>query len=244
MRTVRLLIAFQGTRYEGWQSQKKGSTVQEIFEKHLRRICKEPVTVIGCSRTDSGVHARGFVAHFKTTSALPDPKIKAALNFYLPKDIAVQNAKTVSADFHARFHAKSKIYVYQIYNHPTRPVFEEPYVYWYPFELDVPGMKKAAAFFKGRHDFAAFRDGDREMKTTVRTIKKITVSKKKDILEIAVEGDGFLMHMVRIIVGTLIWVGQGKLAPSKIPSILHAKKRAVAGPTAKAQGLTLLSVKY
>lgn len=243
-RTVRLLIAFQGTRYEGWQSQKKGSTVQEIFEKNLSRIFKTGTPITGSSRTDSGVHAKGFVAHFKTTSKLPDAKIKDALNFYLPKDIAVLAAKTVKADFHARFHAKSKIYSYLIYNSKTKPVFEEPYVYWYPFSLDLPKMKKAATYFKGRHDFAAFRDGKQELKSTIRTIKKITIKRQGSIIEIQVQGDGFLMHMVRIVVGTLLWVGQNKIPASKISQILSSKNRSLAGPTARSQGLTLLKVLY
>ena len=137
MRTVKLVIGFQGTRFEGWQSQRKNNTLQEIFERVLTGIFKAKTPIVGSSRTDSGVHARGFVACFHTQSKLPDAKIQTALNFYLPKDILVLSAKTVHPGFHARYHAKSKVYQYDIWNSRTRPLFEEPFVLWHPQELDV-----------------------------------------------------------------------------------------------------------
>lgn len=246
MRNVKLVTGFQGTRYEGWQSQRtKGNTLQEIIEQALERILKERVDLVSSSRTDSGVHALAMPAHFRTKSTLADPKLKAALNHYLPHDIVVSSAKTVKDSFHARYHAKSKLYRYSIWNSRTRPLFEAPYVLWYTGKLDVAKMRRAARHLVGRHDFTAFWDraGD-EPKGTVRTVKRIAVTAKKPLIRIEVEGDGFLRHMVRVIAGTLIEVGRGKMKPDAIPGILNSKNRKQAGPTAKAMGLTLIKVKY
>ena len=245
MRTVKLVIGFEGTRYEGWQSQRKGNTIQEAFEKVLLRILKEKTHLISSSRTDSGVHARGLVAHFKTNNALPDIKLKHALNFYLPKDILVYSAKTVCDGFHARFHAKAKIYRYDIWNSFTRPLFDAPYVLWYPHPLNVSLMKKGAACLKGKHDFSAFKDsGDDQTKSHVRTIKRLSINKSKNLIRIEIEGDGFLRHMIRVIVGTLIQVAHKKIPPKRILDILKSGDRKKAGPTSKALGLTLVKVKY
>jgi len=245
VRTVRLEIAFVGTAYEGWQSQRKGKTVQETVERLLERILKEKVPVTASSRTDSGVHARGLVAHFKTKSALPDIRLREALNFYLPKDIAVLSAGTVGSDFHARYGAKSKIYRYQIWNDPVRPVFEAPFAFWSPTPLDVAEMRKAARHLKGRHDFSAFCDMTADpRKTHVRTVKRLVLSKKGPLITLEIEGDGFLTHMVRIIAGTLIQVGRKQIPAARVPKILRSKDRKLAGPTAKAHGLTLVKVKY
>lgn len=245
MRVVKLVIGFEGTRYEGWQSQLKGNTIQEVAEKALASVVGQKTNLISSSRTDSGVHALGMVAHFKTLSVLPDPKIKAALNYYLPKDILVLTAKTVPPDFHARYKAKSKLYRYDIWCGRTRPLFEAPYVYWYPNRLDVALMKKAARHFVGRHDFSALTDrGGDDRKTTIRTIRRVSVQKTGVRIRIEVVGDGFLRHMVRILVGTLMEAGKKKIKPSTIPEILRSKDRKKAGPTAKAQGLTLVRVRY
>jgi tRNA pseudouridine38-40 synthase len=244
VRTVKLVIGFQGTRYEGWQSQKKGNTVQEIFEKFLKKILKEETDLISSSRTDSGVHALGLVAHFKTKSALPDQRIKEALNFYLPKDILVHSAKTMPADFHARYHAKSKLYRYDIWNRPTRPLFESPFVLWYPYPLDVKRMKEAAVHFKGKHDFSSLQDKGDEKKNFVRTIKRLSIRKEIGVIRIEVEADGYLRHMVRVLVGTLMEAGRKKISPKNISQILRSKDRSQAGPTAKPHGLMLVKVKY
>lgn len=243
-RTVKLVIGFEGTRYEGWQSQRKDRTIQEVFEKILARILKEKTHLASSSRTDSGVHALGLVAHFKTKNSLSDHKIKHALNFYLPRDILVHSAKTVPNSFHARFHAKSKRYRYDIWNSPTRPLFEAPFVLWYPHGLSLALMRQAASYLKDRHDFIAFKDRGDEKENSVRTIKRIVIKKNKELIRIEIEADGFLRHMIRIIVGTLIEVGRGKISPRKVKNILHSKDRSQAGPTAKAQGLTLVRVRY
>jgi len=243
-RTVKLLIGFEGTHYEGWQSQKKNKTLQELIEKQLSRILKEKTNVISSSRTDSGVHARGLVAHFRTQNTLQDKKIKDALNFYLPKDVVVFSAKTVSNDFHARYTAKSKVYVYEIWNAPTRPLFEAPFVLWLPHRINLSRMKQAAKPFIGRHDFGAFRDKGEKEKSAVREIKQLRIRKNKSMIRIKIEASGFLRHMVRIIVGTLIEVGRNKISPEAIPQMIRSKDRTQAGPTAKPHGLTLLKVKY
>ncbi|MGH7197645.1 MAG: tRNA pseudouridine(38-40) synthase TruA [Candidatus Omnitrophota bacterium] len=244
-RTVKLIIGFQGTRYEGWQSQKKDSTVQEVFEKALAEILKKKTHLVGSSRTDSGVHALGFAAHFQTKSRLPDVTLKRALNFHLPPDILVKSAKTVRRGFHARFHAKFKVYRYDIWNDETRPLFEAPYVLWHPQPLKVDRMRLAARYLKGKHDFKAFQaSGDDRKGGTARTIRRISLTKSRELLRIEIEGDGFLRQMIRIIVGTLLDVGRGKMSPKKVPEILRSKDRRKAGPTAKAHGLTLVRVEY
>ncbi len=246
MRNVRLALGFIGTRYEGWQSQKKNKTIQEAFESNLSKILKEKIAVVGCSRTDSGVHAREFVAHFKTSSALPDDKITDALNFYLPKDIVVFQSKTVSPKFHARFDAKSKIYSYKIWNSRVRPLFEESFVLWQPGKLEVSKMRIAAKILVGRHDFSSFMDSQakEEIKDAIRKIIKIQILKKNELIEIQVEGNGFLRYMVRVVAGTLIEIGRGRRQPYEMTSILKARDRRKAGPTVPAHGLTLIQVKY
>ena len=245
MRTVRLVIAFQGTRFDGWQSQRTGKTLQEIFEKQLVRILGEKTNLHSSSRTDSGVHAKGLVAHFKTKNALPDAKIQAALNFYLPQDVLVVSAKTMSADFHARYHAKSKTYEYLIWNSPIRPAYDmAPYCLWHPSPLNLVKMRQATKVLVGKHDFSAFRDSGDDERDPVRTIYSILIRKTGARLSIQVRGDGFLRHMVRILAGTLIQVGRAKLPIQDIKSARDAKNRKKTGPTAKAHGLTLLKVQY
>jgi tRNA pseudouridine38-40 synthase len=245
MRTVKLVIAFQGTRFDGWQSQRTGKTLQELFEKLLERILKEKTDLVGSSRTDKGVHAQGFVAHFRTKNRLPDAKIKDALNFYLPEDVLVRSAETVSAGFHARYHARSKTYEYLIWNDRTRPSYDlAPFILWCPSKLDTRKMSQAARFFIGRHDFSAFRDSGDEEKDATRRIASLTVRKKGQKVSITVKADGFLRHMVRVIAGTLIEVGRGKLPIKDIKSLIASKNRKKSGPTAKPHGLTLLEVRY
>lgn len=243
MRNIKILIAFQGTRYLGWQSQRNGKTIQEIFEACFHKIFKEKINIHGSSRTDAGVHAKGFVANFKIKSRVSEPHIKNALNHYLPSDIVVLSAKRVPDSFHARFSARSKTYQYEIWNHRTRPVYDKAlHVLWATQKLDVRVMRKAAKFLVGKKDFNAFRDSGEENRETVRTLKRITISKKGALITLKITGDGFLKHMVRVIVGTLIEVGRKKILPEAIPTILKSKNRRLAGPTAKPLGLTLLKV--
>lgn len=244
MRTVKLVIGFDGTRYAGWQSQRKGNSIQEMLESNLLKLFKEKTSLVSSSRTDAGVHARGMVAHFKTKCVLSDLKIKRALNYYLPKDILIYSSRTVSDKFHARYDAKSKLYCYDIWNSPLRPLFESSYVLWFPKNLDINKMKKACAFFKGQHDFSAFCDKGDPKESYVRCIKRIRIRKIKSIIRIEVEANGFLRHMVRVIVGTLVEVGRSKMNFNNIQDILKSKDRKQAGPTIKPKGLTLMRVKY
>ena len=245
VRNIRLFIAFQGTHYAGWQSQRNGKTLQEIFEASLAKILKEKTVLHGSSRTDAGVHAKAFVAHFKTKTYLTDSKIKDALNHYLPKDVVVLSAKTTEDSFHARFDAAFKTYQYEIWNHRTRPAFDKaPFALWMTQKLDVKLMRKGAKALLGKHDFNAFRDSGKEERQTVKTLKRLVITRKSQTILIKITGDGFLKHMVRIIVGTLIDVGRKKIPPQKIPAILRSGDRRLAGPTVKSHGLTLLKVTY
>ena len=229
----------------GWQSQRNGKTIQEIFEAILAKILNEKVNIHGSSRTDAGVHAKGFVAHFTTKSRLTDTKLRDALNHYLPRDIVVLSAKTMRGPFHARFMATSKTYEYCIWNHPTRPSYERaPFVLWVPRKLNVSLMKKAARHLVGKHDFNAFRDSGEEDRRTVKHLKKCSVSKSGPLISIRVTANGFLKHMVRIIAGTLIDVGRGKLFHGHMITLLKSKDRKKSGSTIKPHGLTLLKVGY
>ncbi|MEI8345765.1 MAG: tRNA pseudouridine(38-40) synthase TruA, partial [Candidatus Omnitrophota bacterium] len=227
-----------------WQSQKSSDAIQDVFEKILSRIFKRPVSILGSSRTDSGVHAEGLVAHIRVDRIIKDPTLKKALNFHLPKDIVVKSVRTVADDFHARYHAKSKIYRYRIWNDSTRTIFEAPFVLWCSKRLDLGLMRRAARLLIGRNDFGAFKDDKDKTRTNVRTLKRIVIRRDGPRVTLGFEGDGFLTHMVRVIVGTLMEVGCRKILPERIGEILKSKNRTLAGPTAPACGLTLVKVKY
>lgn len=245
VRVVKLVIAFQGTAYGGWQSQLTGKTLQEIVMAALARALNEKVHVQGSSRTDSGVHAQAFVAHFKTKSLMTDEKILRATNYFLPGDIVIRSALSTKASFHAQYSAKGKTYQYVIWNSRVRPPYDvAPYALWKPVPMDVARMKLAAKYLVGKHDFSAFRDSGEEEKDPVRKVKSLKIVKTGSKITITVVGDGFLRHMIRVIAGTLIEVGRGKLAPTDVKRILLSKDRKQAGPTIKAQGLTLLKVHY
>jgi tRNA pseudouridine38-40 synthase len=245
LRTVKLVIAFQGTRFDGWQSQRTGKTLQELFEKNLSRILKEKVDVVSSSRTDSGVHARALVAHLRTRRALPASKIKAALNFYLPPDVLVRTAAEAASSFHARYRAKSKTYEYRVWNSSTRPAYDlAPHCLWFAARLDLARMRRAARVLVGRHDFSAFRDGGADERNPVRRVHSLVIRKQGPRVSLRIRADGFLRHMVRVIAGTLLDVGRGKRTPASVHAALRSKDRRLAGPTAKAHGLTLLKVHY
>lgn len=243
MRVIRLDLGFAGTRYEGWQSQGRGKTIQEVLEKALSTICSHTVSVIGCSRTDAGVHAAHYVASFRTRSKIPAATLVRALNHHLPEDIVIFKAADAKPSFHARFSAKSKTYRYRIWTGKTRPLFDAPYMLWFSHgRLNVPRMRRAAKPLLGTHDFRAFVDQGGEAKSTVRKISKLTVRKLGKELQIDVTGTGFLKHMVRVIVGSLLEVGRGKENVEFIRQALQSKIRAEAGPTAKTYGLVLIKV--
>ena len=246
MRTIRLAIQYDGTDYSGWQSQKNGRTVQEAIEKALHRITGENIPLCGSGRTDSGVHAYGQIAHFKTRSGIPVNGFKMALASYLPDDIVVIRVEDAEASFHARYDAKEKWYRYTICNSN----FVDPLVRRYtgkcPFPLDIKKMRLGAKPLLGKHDFRAFKTvdtGDEERKT-VRTIKKLSIKKRGEIITIDMIADGFLYNMVRTIAGTLMEIGRGKMKAQEMKNIIEKRDRRLSGPTAPAEGLCLMEVKY
>lgn len=241
---VRLTISYDGTNYCGWQIQKNGITVEEIINRELTDLLKEDITVIGASRTDSGVHAMANIAVFDTNTKIPAEKISFALNQRLPDDIRIQKSEQVADDFHPRYCNSTKTYEYKILNRRFPDPLNRLYTHFVYMPLDVDKMKKAAEYIVGEHDFASFCSAGSQVKTTVRTVYRLDVDKKDDIITIQISGNGFLYNMVRIIVGTLMKVGLGVYPPEHIKEIIDAKDRYAAGPKAPARGLTLVEIKY
>ena len=246
IRSIALLTEYDGTRFSGWQSQSNGRTVQHVLESALEGLFDHPVKVTGCSRTDSGVHALGHVSHFEARGSIPTERIPYALNAVLPDDLVVRYAKEVPVDFHARYDACAKRYVYRIRNTRCRPVLDRATVSHEPRPLDVDAMVAAAAFLIGRHDYYSFMAAGSTAKTTVRTLYDIRICRdlKDSVIAIHVTGDGFLYNMVRILSGTLLYAGLGKILPEDLPGILAARDRRQAGKTLPARGLTLEAVFY
>ncbi len=245
MRNIKLLIEYDGTNYLGWQVQPRGPTIQGILEEKLRLLTGQSVQLFGSGRTDSGVHALGQVAHFKTHSQMDVHTIQRALNGLLPHDIVIQKAEEVGEGFHARKHSKSKIYEYRILNRNLRSAFDRGYVWHIPQKLDLAEMKKAARSLLGEHDFSAFRTVGSVTRTTVRKVIRAEWKRGRDgLIRFEIEANGFLKQMVRSIVGTLVEVGKGKMKAGDIRKILNSRDRKEAGPTAPARGLFLKEVKY
>lgn len=244
MKRVKLVVAYDGTNYSGWQLQKNAVTIEQKLNEALSELLGEEIVVTGASRTDAGVHSLGNVCVFDTNTRIPAEKISFALNARLPEDIVVQDSCEVNADFHPRAGKSSKTYEYRVLNRtfpdPTRR--RDTYFYHYP--LDVAAMQKAASLLEGEHDFKSFCSVHAQVETTVRTIYNCTVGKDGDIIKIRVTGNGFLYNMVRIIAGTLIEVGAGKRAPEEILEMLERTDRCSAGPTAPAHGLTMIGIHY
>ena len=244
MRNIKLTIAYDGTSFKGWQVQKNGRTVQEEIEKAIKKVFGKKCTLYGAGRTDSGVHAKGQVANFKTSSRVPINKIAIALNSHLPESISILKAEEVKESFHSRFSAKKKRYQYLIHNSAKRDPFTERYAWGVSYLLDVPLMRKEAKILMGKHDFKSFQASDKREGSSVREISSIKVTQKGTSITVDIEGDGFLYNMVRNIVGTLVDVGRGYLPAGSMKRILDKKNRKEAGPTAPAKGLVLLRVKY
>lgn len=244
MRNIILIIEYDGTNYAGWQIQKNSKSIQGTLEAALKRIAGEKVKLISCGRTDSGVHAKGHVANFKTNSKIPLVNLRRGLNSILPRDIVIKEAKEVPADFNSRYDAKSKVYRYTILNRPYPAALYRDYFYYVPYKLDLNLMKREAQFLLGRHDFKSFQAADKKERSSIRTIKKLKIERKGDFIEIKIEADGFLYNMVRNIVGTLIEIGRGRFKPGSMEKILGVRNRDLAGPTAPAKGLCLVEVKY
>jgi len=245
MRNIKLTIEYDGTNYHGWQIQKNGITVQETIEKAISKLLDNHVGIVGCSRTDVGVHAYGQIAHFLTNSSIPGDKFSYAINNLLPDDIVIKQSEEVSEDFHSRYCAKGKKYRYLIYNEAHASAIMRNRAYHVRPQLDFEKMKNAALYFNGKHDFAAFQATGGQVRSSVREIYSIDIFKKEDnLIAIEVSGNGFLYNMVRIIAGTLIYVGIGKIAADEIPKIIESLDRTRAGKTAPAEGLYLMEIYY
>ena len=249
-RRILLITAYDGTNYCGWQVQKNGETIEGVLNRELSRLFGAEIAVIGASRTDSGVHALGNVAVFDTEARMPADKVAYALNSRLPGDIRIQRSLEVPPDFHPRKTACVKTYEYRILNREFELPSERLNSYFFRRELDVERMKAACPYFFGEHDFKSFCSIHTQAETTVRTIYSLEVLEEElpDLggrrIRIRVTGNGFLYNMVRILAGTLIQVGLGAYAPEDMEPMLMACDRQAAGPTAPAQGLTLIGMKY
>jgi len=255
MMRIRLTIEYDGTLYGGWQVQPNAVTIQEVIEDALRRITGEAVRLTAAGRTDAGVHALGQVAAFSTRSAHPPRVFLKALNSMLPRDIRIREAVEVEEGFHPRYDARSKRYIYLIDLSAIQTPFLYRYAWHIPFSLDIGAMEEAGGYLLGRHDFSSFRGSGCGAKSPVREIFSFRLDVVDDLdmfglplrgrlLRIGVEGDAFLRHMVRNIVGTLVEIGRGKVAPREMPGIMKAADRRLAGPTAPARGLFLERIDY
>ena len=243
MRNLKLTIQYDGTRYCGWQKQPNSSGIQGTIEYAIYEITKEKVNITGSGRTDAGVHALGQVANFKTRSSIPANRFPDALNAKLPKDISIIDCQEVSEDFHSRYSATGKIYRYLIYNKPYRSPLYKDTSYHVRYDLDIQKMRSEAKSLLGTHEFKGFMSSGSSVKDTVRTIHNITIEESGDLIVLEVEGNGFLYNMVRIIVGTLVDIGRGRIDKS-MEEIIASQDRGEAGHTAPAHGLFLKKVDY
>lgn len=247
MRNLKVFISYNGADYHGFQRQDNALSVQEVVEKALGKLLKIPPPVIyGCSRTDAGVHARRFCFNVHVDSRIPCEGFVKGMNTLLPYSIAVLSCEDAPENFHARFYTKAKEYVYLINNNESRDVFMQKLAYHYPYPLDIAAMKRAAELFVGEHDFGAFcrAEGKARVKSTVRTIYGLSVSKTGNICEVKIRGNGFLYNMVRIVAGTLIYVSEGRRSLEDIRAALESGDRSLAGVTLPPDGLYLNEVFY
>ncbi len=245
MRNIKLLIEYDGTNYLGWQVQPGGPTIQGMLEEKLLRLTGERIRLTGSGRTDSGVHALGQVAHFRTQSQMDIRTIQRALNSLLPPDIVIRKVEEADEGFHARKHSESKVYEYRILNRNLRSAFRRGYVWHIPQKLNLTEMKKATQSLIGEHDFSAFRTVGSPTRTAIRRVIRAQWKRGRDgLIRFEIEANGFLKQMVRSIVGTLVEIGRGKMNTADFRKILNSKDRSNAGPTAPAQGLFLKEVKY
>ena len=244
MRNLLLTLRYDGTHFHGWQIQNNADSVEARVKAAFNSVSGKSENIIGCSRTDAGVHANMFCCNVRTDCTVPADKIPNALNFYLPESISVYDCREVDFDFHARFNAKGKEYIYLIYNDKYRNPFYENKALFYPYPLDVQEMNKNAKDFIGTFDFSAFCSADSEVQDKVREISECKAEKDGNIIKITVRGNGFLYNMVRIMVGTLLYIQNGKIESGTIPQIIESKDRNRAGVTAKPEGLYLNKVFY
>ena len=244
MKRVMLTVAYDGTAYHGWQIQPNGETIEGILNGCLSETLGEKIEVIGASRTDSGVHAMGNIAVFDTDSPIPADKISYALNQRLPEDIKIQKSEEVASDFHPRHCESRKTYEYRIYCAPFPMPVKRLYAHYTYIPMDVERMRRGASYLVGKHDFKSFCSAEAQVETTVRQVDSVEVVQEGQEIVIRVAGRGFLYNMVRIIAGPLMEVGRGHIAPEEVKTILEAKDRQAAGPTAPACGLTLVKYEF
>ena len=240
----KLTISYDGSRYYGWEHQPDKDTIQGKLESVISKLTETETEVIGAGRTDAGVHAKGMVANAVITTNLSEQELKEQINRYLPDDICVTDLKIAAERFHARYKAVGKTYRYTCYYGENKPVFDRKYLYRLDQEPDLEKMIKAAGYLTGEHDYASFCSNPKMKKSTVRIVDKIEIKKKSGYITFTYHGTGFLQHMVRILTGTLLEVGYGKRTPESIPELIEATDRKLAGFTAPAQGLCLISVDY
>jgi tRNA pseudouridine38-40 synthase len=244
MRTLKLVLEYDGFDYYGWQVQDDVPTVQGVLEAALGKVLGEQVRVIGAGRTDAKVHALGQVASMRCSATIPVGALQRALNSVLPRDVVVHEVQDVAENFHARFSALGKVYAYRILNRPVRSPLRSRYAWHIPQPLDLSAVALAGGYLQGTHDFVSFQATGSEVKTTERTVTELSVARDRDEVIISCTADGFLRHMVRNIVGTLVEVGRGARPPADIRRILAGRDRQLAGATAPAHGLSLVQVLY
>ncbi len=243
-RNIMLTMRYDGSRFHGWQIQENADTVQQEICSALKRILGEEITVNGCSRTDTGVHADMFCCNFRTETDKENDKIIKGLNAVLPSSIGIYDIKDMPYDFHARYDCKGKEYIYKIWNSKYKNPFLTEYALHYPYELDVELLDRQAKDFVGTYDFSAFCAAGSSVQSTVRTITECSVTRQGELVTFSVKGDGFLYNMVRIMVGTLLDINSGKIPEGSIGEIISSCDRSRAGITAKARGLYLNRVYY
>ncbi|AGB40233.1 pseudouridylate synthase I [Halobacteroides halobius DSM 5150] len=247
MRNLKCVIAYDGTNYHGFQRQPHQThvaTVQGRLESTIKQVIKQEVDIIGASRTDADVHAEGQVFNCYLDCSIPTGKFSLALNTRLPNDIVILDTTEVDAKFHARYHSQGKKYYYQVYYDQFPSPFLRNYAYHVYHHLDLDAIKDALPYLEGKHDFSSFRAAGCNASSPIRTIHNLSMEQKDNLITFSIYGDGFLYKMVRTIVGTLIYVGYGKLAPAQLKEILAAKDRKAAGPTAPGYGLFLEEIYY
>lgn len=245
MRNIKMLLQYEGTRYQGWQKQESNEhTIQGKLEMLLSKMCSENIILQGSGRTDAGVHALGQIANFHTTCAMETQQMQDYINQYLPEDIAVLALEEVPERFHSRLNATGKCYQYQVINSKVPDVFRRRYALQLPETLNVEAMRQAAALLCGEHDFRAFTSSRKGKKSTIRKIEDIKIDKKDTLITFTFCGNGFLYHMVRILVGTLLEIGTGQRTLEEIPLLFQKGERSMAGYLVPAKGLTLVEVFY
>jgi tRNA pseudouridine38-40 synthase len=244
MKNYKLTLCYDGTRYSGWERQPGKDTIQGKLEAVLFRMCEQPVTVNGAGRTDAGVHAKAMTASVQLETTRTEREIRDYMNRYLPDDIAVSEVREASERFHARYKAVGKTYCYTCFDGEVKPVFNRRYVTVLESRPDEKKMALAAQYLQGEHDFRSFCSNPQMKKSTVRIVDRIEVTRKKEYLYFDFHGTGFLQNMVRILVGTLLEVGYGRMTPEQMQEILAGKDRRLAGPTAPPEGLCLICVDY